>query len=326
MDVAPALPDDCRPAPRTAGTTDATWRLVLTLLRDAAPDWTLKAAWRDVRDVAAARGWAWPSYATVRRRWESLPAAEQWTIRHGRAAAATRLAQPVQRDRTTLAPLDLLSLDGRVVDFWVTFPDGSQRRPIMLVLVDVATGLVAGWVLAGSGNAAATKRLIRAVVADHGIPGAIHPDTGRAFAGNVVAGGADFKWRGKRAARPGFTPPGICAVLGIDLVFAMPGNAQAKFAERTFADLSRAIDDRPEFSGAHAGHAPGARPGSRTVPVTLDVACAVIRRAVNCCKAEGGRRGRGIEGRSSREAVAAGRAGRIVTRATGRPLRPAGLG
>jgi putative transposase len=104
----------------------------------------------------------------------------------------------------------------------------------------------------------------------------------------------------------------------------MPGNAQAKIAERTFADL-RAIDDRPEFSGAHAGHAAGARPESRTAPVALDVAEAVIRREVNRYDAEGGRRGRGIQGRSCREAFDAGLAGRIVTRATARQLWLAGL-
>ena len=48
--------------------------------------------------------------------------------------------------------------------------------------------------------------------------------------------------------------------MDIALTFALPKNAQAKLAERTFATLSRVIDDRPELKGAHAGQDPPATP------------------------------------------------------------------
>jgi putative transposase len=36
------------------------------------------------------------------------------------------------------------------------------------------------------------------------------------------------------------------------------------------------MDDRAEFKGAHAGHAPGAPPNAKVTPVDLDVAQAAM--------------------------------------------------
>lgn len=73
----------------------------------------------------------------------------------------------------------------------------------------------------------------------------LYTDNGSAFAGHLVEGGADFKWRGKAAAKPGVKPLGVCYHLVINRKFAMPKNAKATIAERTFATLYRVIDDRP---------------------------------------------------------------------------------
>lgn len=78
----------------------------------------------------------------------------------------------------------------------------------------------------------------------------------------------------------------------------MPGNAQAKTAERSFAILSREIDDRPEFKGAHAGHAPGSRPEGDVRPVAVDEAMRILDREVARHNQETGRRGQGSIGRS----------------------------
>jgi putative transposase len=245
------------------------WRLFLSLIERAAPDWPLRAAWRDVRDLARGKGWGWPSYPTVYRRWTALPPSNRRQLREGRAAMVKATAQPVMRDKTTLRPLDLVSLDGRTLDWWADFGDGRAVRPVMIALVDVASNMVLDYELARSENAAATVALIVRTCRRHGIFDRLYTDNGSAFAGHLVAGGAQHRFRthGRRPDAP--TPPGVCEHLGIATTFALPGNARAKIAERSFATLSRVVDDRPEFAGAHAGHAPGASPTAQVRPVPI---------------------------------------------------------
>ena len=171
----------------------------------------------------------------------------------------------------------------------------------------------------------ATSQVIRCVVETYGIFDRLYTDNGSAFAGHLVAGGTVHRFRNAKRTMDGVKPLGICHHLGIDLHFAMPRNAQAKIAERAFASLSRVIDDRPEFKGAHAGHAPGASPDARVVPVPLAEARHILEREVNRHNAATGRRGQGMRGRSYREAFEAGCARRVKRTATARQLWLAGL-
>jgi len=274
------------------------WAFFLTTLRDAGPQFPLRQAWRDVRDVSRKMGWVCPSFPTVHRRWSALDPAQKLVARHGHEAAAKALSMPIMRDKTTLGALQLVSLDGRTLDFWVDFGDGKSVRPVMIALVDVATNFVLGYELAKTENAVATSRLIRRISREFGIFDRLYTDNGSAFSGHLVAGGNVHKWRGKRNSAPGVKPLGVCQHLGIEVTFAIPKNAQAKIVERSFATLSRVIDDRPEFCGAHAGHAPGASPNGSVRPVPLATAEAVIAREVARHNREEGRTGQGARGRS----------------------------
>ena len=215
------------------------------------------------------------------------------------------------RDKTTISALEWVSLDGRELDFWVDFGDGRVLRPVMLALVDVASNKVLDYSLSRSENATDTVKLIRRTCQTYGIFDRLYPDNGAAFAGHLVAGGNVHRFRNSGSKVEGVRPLGICYHLGIDLHFALPGNGQAKAAERTFATLSRVIDNRPEFKGAHAGHAPGAAPDSRVVPVPLAVAEAVVRRGVEKHNRKTGRRSQGARGRSYEAVFEAGLATRI---------------
>jgi putative transposase len=320
VNFAPALlPAYSRSGAARAEISPEAWAFFLTTVRDAAPHFPLKQAWRDVRDVARKRGWAWPAYPTAWRAWDAMPEVDRVALRYGNEAAVKRLAMPIKRDKTTIQPLDLVSLDGRTLDFWVDFGDGKAVRPVMLALVDVSSNCIIGYELVKSENAVATSRLIRNTCQTHGIFDRLYTDNGSAFAGHLVAGGSTYKWRGKASAKPGVKPLGVCYHLGIDITFAIPKNAQAKIVERTFATLSRVIDDRPEFKGAHAGHAPGAAPDRNVVPVSLSIAEAVIRREVQRHNREAGRRAQGACGRSYEEVFHHGLALRGQTRPVRKP-------
>jgi putative transposase len=295
VNYAPALLADYTGGPPPKDVSAEAWAYFLTTIRDAGPEFPLIQAWRDVRDVGAKRGWAWPSYPTITRRWNALDEGERVTLRHGAEAAAKRLAAPAMRDKTSLGALEEVSLDGRTLDVFSDFGDGRAVRPTMLVLVDVASGKVMGWELAPSENAVATVRLIKGACARFGIFDRLYTDNGSAFAGHLVAGGNVHRFR--NAGSTAMQPPGICQHLGIELRFALPGNAQAKIAERTFAALSRVVDDRPEFSGAHAGHRPGETPAD-PVAVPVETLRAVLAREVARHNAEPGRRSQGAQGRS----------------------------
>lgn len=228
INYAPALLDDYKSTARRAEMSEKAWRFFMTTIRDAAPDFPLKAAWRDTRDTGRSWGWSVPSYPTFYRRWEALNEAERLHARYGRGAAHSRLVQPAHRDKSTLSPLAWVSLDGRVQDFWVDFGDGKPVRPIMLALIDVASNIVLGWELASSENAARTVRLIKNVCQRHGIFDRLYTDNGSAFAGHLVAGGNVHRFRNGRKKAEGVQPPGICQIMGIDLTFALPKNAQVR--------------------------------------------------------------------------------------------------
>jgi putative transposase len=303
------------------------WSYYLTALNEAGEDYPLRSAWRDVRDLAPAQGWRWPSRATVFRRWQALTVAEQLTIRVGPEEAARRLAQPAMRDKTSILPLEWVSLDGRTQDFWAMGEDGKVRRYTFLALVDCASNAIIGWELAEAENARSTVRLIRRTCEAYGIFDRLYTDNSRSFSGHLVAGGAVHKFRNSASsmALSGVKPLGICHHLGIAIHFATPRNGQAKIAERSFASLSRVIEDRPEFKGAHAGHSAGASPDGDVRPIALEEARRIIEREVNRYNAETGRRGQGMRGRSYREVFEAGMKLRQRRVATARQLYLAGL-
>ncbi|MDT8857163.1 transposase domain-containing protein [Paracoccaceae bacterium Fryx2] len=168
-------------------------------------------------------------------------------------------------------------------------------------------------------------RYIRRACETYGIFDRLYPDNSRSFTGNLVAGGAVHKFRNAPKAMDGVKPLGICHHLGIAIHFATPEHGQSKIAERCFASLSRVIEDRPEFKGAHAGHKPGASPDAGVTPIALEEARRVLAREVNRYNAETGRRGQGMRGRSYRDVFEAGLKLRVRRVATSRQLYLAGL-
>lgn len=158
INFAPTLLDDYKPTAKRAKIHPDDWRLFLSIITHAAEDFPLTAAYRDVRDLAAKDRRKVPSLATFQRRWKALPVPQQLVARHGREKAVDHLTQPDHRDKQSLRPMQIVSLDGRIQDFWVDWGNGRAVRPVMIALVDVASNYVLGFELAQSENANATVR------------------------------------------------------------------------------------------------------------------------------------------------------------------------
>ncbi|WP_457650339.1 transposase domain-containing protein [Profundibacter sp.] len=325
INFAPALLPKYQGRKTIAKTTEEAWALFLTIIRDAAQDFPIIQAWRDVRDISVKQDWDWPPYQTVLRRWKKLPVEQRYVARYGKGETGKLLSQPALRDKTSIRALDWVSLDGRTLDFWVETENGGKVRLTMIALVDIASNMVLDYELAVSENASSTLRLIKRTCATYGIFDRIYTDNGSAFAGYMVSGGNPHRFRNKRTMSEGVRPMGICWHLGIKMHFALPANGQAKIAERTFATLSRVIDDRPEFNKAHAGHSPGASPNKNVKPVPLSIAEEVIRSEVNRHNEEEGRRSQGANGRSYKAVFEAGLKQRVTRKPTQRQLYLAGL-
>ena len=246
INFAPALlADFARVGRPKAHMSDAAWSFFMTSIGKGGEGFPLISARRDIRDAGQVLGWNCPPYLTVLRRWHALTDAQRWHARFGHEETVKRLGQPASRDKTTIQPLEWVSLDGRTKDFWAHGGDGKPRRYTFLALVDCATSFILGWTLAESDNARATLGLIKSVCQTYGIFDRLYPDNGAAFAGHLVAGGAVKRFRNSGSSLTGVKPLGICHHLGIKIHFALSGNGQAKPAERAFASLSRVIDDRP---------------------------------------------------------------------------------
>lgn len=141
--------------------------------------------WRRVRDMGPSMRWAVPFFPNFFRRWQDLSEAQPMHARRGRDEIAKRLSIPAARDKTTLLALEQMSLDGRTLDFRGDCENGKAARPVMLVLVDVASNMVLDWELGPSENAVGTVRLIKRVCDRYGIFDLL----GSAFAGHLVASG-----------------------------------------------------------------------------------------------------------------------------------------
>lgn len=168
INFAPALLDDYNATAKHAEFSPKAWQFFMTTTRDVAPDWPLKSAWRDMRDVGRNQGWSVSSHPTFYRKWTALPETQRLQARYGSRTAAERMRQPVHRDKTSIAPLDRVSLDGRTKHFWVGFGDGRAVRATFLALADVASNMILGWELSISDNAIATGRLICEICEKYG--------------------------------------------------------------------------------------------------------------------------------------------------------------
>ncbi len=285
--------------PRAACDDDAWEWLRSHYLRASRP--TFDQCWRDLKQVAAQRGWALPSARTLRRRIDALDPVTVAHLREGPDAAA-RMFPAQRRDRSMLHALQWLNADGHRFDVFVKWPDGTVARPMVVVFQDLFSGKILSWRIAQTETRDSFRLAFADVVDRWGIPDAVTIDNTLAAANKVMSGGLKRRFRFKVREEE---PNGIFVNLGVQVHWAKPYSGQSKPIERAFGDFARDIARHPAFAGAYTGNSPDAKPhdyGSRAVP--LDQFVAVLGAGVAEHNAREGRSAANCRGGSFDQAFA----------------------
>ena len=269
-------------------------------LRLAQPSFT--SAYRRAVRIAAAQDWATLPERTMRRRLEAeVSVMTRVLLRKG--VEALKAYYPAQtRDKSALAPLEVVNADFHKYDVFVEWPiePGQDKpyvgRPQMVAFQDVFSGRILAWRVDQTPNRVAVALAAGDMIEAWGIPGHVLMDNGREFAAKALTGGAPTRYRFKVRDTD---PPGLFVALGCEIHWATPYSGQSKPIERAFRDLCDSIAKDPRFDGAWTGNRPDAKPedyGSRAVP--LEQFLRVVAEGIEEHNTRQGRRSEVAHGRS----------------------------
>jgi hypothetical protein len=302
--------------PRATCDEDAWEWLKSHYLRPAKP--TFEQCWRDLRKVAAQRGWRLPSERTMRRRIGALDPVVVAYHRDGVEAAA-RMFPAQRRDRSMLHAMQWLNADGHRFDVFARWEDGTVARPMVVFFQDLYSGKILAWRVAQAETGDSFRLAFGDVVETWGIPDAVTIDNTLAAANKTMSGGIRRRFRFKVRAEE---PLGIFPMLGVQVHWTKPRSGQSKPIERAFGDFARDIARHPAFAGAYTGNSPAAKPedyGRKAVPIAEFVA--VLEAGIAEHNARPGRTAPVCRGRSFDETFAASYAEAPIRRATAEQRR-----
>ena len=216
----------------------------------------LRPIYRRARREAAKQGWALPSYKTVLRRVNALPATTKAYVREG-DAALDLLYPAMQRDYSTLRLHQMWVSDGRKADVFCVWPDGHVGRPILMAWQELRTRKVLGWAIGKVESAELTRLSFRdAAMRASAIPEEAYLDNGRAYAAKAITGGQTTRNRFKVNADD---PHGLLTLFDIKAVWATPYRGQVKPIESYWNTIAQA-ERCAAFARSYCGNRPDAKP------------------------------------------------------------------
>lgn len=266
------------------------------------------------RMVAEAKRSKWhpyPAERTLRRRLDAeVPRSVQVLARDGKDKAKS-LFPAQRRSRAHLHAMQMVNMDGHKLDVFVKVAWSSTAvRLYLLGIQDLYSGKIVAWRLSEAETWEAVRLVIGDMVENHGIPGDIYLDNGRAFASKWISGGTRTRFRFKVREED---PRGLLVTLGIEPHFTTPYAGQSKPIERAWRDLAEEISKHPSMAGAYTGNKPDAKPedyGTRAIP--LEEFRAHVAERIAEHNARPGRRAENCKGRSFDETFDASVATSII--------------
>jgi hypothetical protein len=212
----------------------------------------LRLIYENVLSVGAVKGWGpIPSYYAFRRYAKKLPQLVKRLLRD--SADTPRAVLPhVRRDPTTLAAYHTIQADHREIDVPVRCDAGCEtctgkkpkgHFPIWTAFIDIRSRRILGTDIAiDAPNSDRILSVFRRICEENGLPRRVYLDNGADFR---KAFGKRLRKQGK-AAWDGPNEEQLqarFAPLGIEVIYAIPYNAQAKAIERMFRTFRHRFDE-----------------------------------------------------------------------------------
>lgn len=192
-----------------------------------------------------------PSVSCFRRKLKTLPFAVTEYAREGEKAFHDHCTPYANRDKSSIYANDIWVMDNYTFDVIIKEENNSKttKRMYLTTVLDVKSGVLVGWNITDSPDSNSTLDALRFAMLRFGIPKRLYFDNGREFTTLDIAGGE----RNRKVAKDkkGNLPVTIIAKLGIEIIFALPTNAQAKVVER----IHRIIKE--QFCTAQDGYCGG---------------------------------------------------------------------
>ena len=193
----------------------------------------------------------------LRRR---MPADAIYMARYGEGAWNRKYGMYIERDYSNILCGEVWVGDHAQIDVAVADADGKPFFPWVTAWRDMKSGKWLGWLLHKEPpNADQVFQSFYYACRDFGLPRHIYIDNGKDYRAKDFAGG---RTRSGKLVVDEASARSICAVLRIDVHFALPYNAQAKNIERDFLKVKEAFAKHmPGYRGGHTKERPEALAG-----------------------------------------------------------------
>lgn len=261
---------------------------------------SLGPIYRRAKKEAERQGWVLPSYKTVLRRINAIPAPQRAWLREG-DKGIDRFVPPLKRDYSKLRLHEIWCSDGRKADVFCVWPDGDIGRPILLAWQELKTRKVLGWAIGRTESAELARTAFGAAAKrSNAVPEFAYLDNGRAYASKALTGGQATRNRFKISADD---PIGVLTLFGVEVIWATPYNGRAKPIEsfwNTIAEAERCA----AFAGSWCGNRPEAKPEEFDgKPIPIGAYISLVRETIDEKNALP-HRGDSMDGRSPNELYA----------------------
>ena len=190
----------------------------------------------------------------LRRR---VPADAIYLARYGEGAWNRKFGMYIERDYSNILCGEVWVSDHAQIDVAVADANGKPFFPWVTAWRDMKSGKWLGWLL--HKEPPKSDHVFQSfyyACRDFGIPKHIYIDNGKDYRAKDFAGGRTKA--GKLTVRES-SARSMCALLGLDIHFALPYNAQAKNIERDFLKIKESFSKHiPGYRGGHVKERPEA--------------------------------------------------------------------
>jgi transposase InsO family protein len=198
------------------------------------------AVFKLVQGRAILKGWRVPSYDTVKRYLQTIPAPARILLREGRKACEDKAKPAILRSLDGLAAMQIIESDHHQVDVAVVDRAGHVFFPWLTIWFDVRSRRPLGWILSSKPNSEGIRIAFMQTLMKYGIPQEVHIDNGKDYRAKIFRG-ENGRFRNEKTEFKNDLKPslieGIYGQLGIKVHWSIPYNAKTKVIERFFRTL-----------------------------------------------------------------------------------------